>query len=382
MNYIDAARILIKKENPMSQLFSEMKLGPLVLPNRIIIAPMCQYSAEDGQATGWHTIHLGNLALSGAGMMILEATAVNPRGRISYADLGLWDDATEAALAKALAPVRKYSDMLIGVQLAHAGRKASTQKPWEGGAAIAPDAPNGWLTIAPSSVPFHDNAPLPEAAGEKDLQAISADFAAAAVRADRIGLDAIEIHGAHGYLLHQFLSPLCNKRSDQYGGSLENRMRLLLEVFEAVRLVFPKNKAVSVRISATDWVEGGWGLEQSLVLARELERRGCDAIHVSSGGASPLQQIPVAPCFQVPLARAVKKVVSMPVIAVGLITTAGQAENILAAGQADAVALARGILYDPRWPWHAAAELGASVVAAPQYLRSAPADARALLVQK
>lgn len=366
----------------MSQLFSEMKLGPLLLSNRIFIAPMCQYSADEGQATDWHTIHLGNLALSGAGMMVLEATAVNPRGRISYADLGLWDDATESALAKALAPARKYSDMLIGIQLAHAGRKASTQKPWEGGAAIAPGTPNGWRTIAPSSVAFHDNAPLPEAAGRKDLEDIIADFASAAARADRIGLDAIEIHGAHGYLLHQFLSPLSNKRDDRYGGSLENRMRLLLEVFDAVRLAFPKNKAVGVRISATDWVEGGWDLEQSLVLAKELERRGCEYIHVSSGGASPLQQIPVGPCFQVPLAQAVKKVVSMPVIAVGLITTAGQAENILAAGQADAVALARGILYDPRWPWHAAAELGASVVAAPQYLRSAPADAKTVLRQK
>jgi 2,4-dienoyl-CoA reductase-like NADH-dependent reductase (Old Yellow Enzyme family) len=343
---------------------------------------MCQYSADEGRATGWHTIHLGNLALSGAGMLILEATAVNPRGRISYADLGLWDDATEAALAKALEPVRKYSQMLIGVQLAHAGRKASTQKPWEGGEPIAPGAPNGWRTLAPSSVPFHDNAPLPEAAGEKDLETIIADFVAAAVRADRLGLDAVEIHGAHGYLLHQFLSPLSNKRDDRYGGSLENRMRLLLEVFDAVRLAFPKNKAVGVRISATDWVEGGWDLEQSLVLAQELERRGCDYIHVSSGGNSLLQQIPVAPCFQVPLAQAVKKVVSMPVIAVGLITTAEQAETILAAGDADAVALARGILYDPRWPWHAAAELGASVCAAPQYLRSAPANLKSLLVQK
>lgn len=366
----------------MSQLFSEMKLGPLLLTNRIIIAPMCQYSADQGQATDWHTIHLGNLALSGAGMMTLEATAVNPRGRISYADLGLWDDATESALAKVLAAVRRYSDIPICVQLAHAGRKASTQKPWEGGAAIAPDAPNGWRTVAPSSVAFTDNAPLPQAAEKKDLDAIIADFSAAAVRADRLGLDAIEIHGAHGYLLHQFLSPLANKRDDQYGGTLENRMRLLLEVFDAVRRVFPKNKAVGVRISATDWVEGGWDLEQSLVLAKELETRGCDFIHVSSGGASPLQQIPVGPGFQVPLAQAIKKVVSMPVIAVGLITTAGQAENILAAGQADAVALARGILYDPRWPWHAAAELGASIVAAPQYLRSAPADAKSLLRQK
>jgi 2,4-dienoyl-CoA reductase-like NADH-dependent reductase (Old Yellow Enzyme family) len=367
----------------MSKLFSEMKLGPLQLSNRIIIAPMCQYSADDGQATDWHTIHLGNLALSGAGLLILEATAVNPRGRISYADLGLWDDATEAALAKVLASVRKYSDMLICVQLAHAGRKASTQKPWDGGEVIAPGAPNGWRTIAPSSVAFHDNAPLPEAASEKDIEAIIADFVAAAVRADRIGIDAVEIHGAHGYLLHQFLSPLSNKREDRYGGSLENRMRLLLEVFAAVRRVFPKNKAVGVRISATDWVEGGWDLEQSIVLAKELERLGCDCIHVSSGGGSPLQQIPVGPCFQVPLAEGIKKAVSMPVIAVGLITTATEAESILAAGQADAVALARGILYDPRWPWHAAAELGASVPAAPQYLRSAPVgSARNLLVQE
>lgn len=356
----------------MSLLFSPLTLGQLELANRIIIAPMCQYSAENGQATDWHTIHLGSMALSGAGMLILEATAVLPNGRISYADLGLWDDKTEAALDKTLKSIRKYSNMPIAIQLAHAGRKASTRKPWEGGGTIAPDEHNGWQTIAPSAQAFNEGAVLPRVMTFDDIDELIAAFVSSAQRAERLGLDGIEIHAAHGYLLHQFLSSLSNQRTDKYGGSLENRLRLLLAVFDAIKAVISPKMVLGVRISATDWVEDGWDLAQSLVLAKALEARGCDFIHVSTGGLSSLQHIPVAEHFQVPFAEAIKAEVNMPVIAVGLITDANKAETILAQGQADAIALARTMLYDPHWPWHAAATLGATVKAPPQYLRSSP----------
>jgi len=356
----------------MSNLFSPLKLGKLVLTNRVIIAPMCQYSAEDGAATDWHTIHLGRLALSGAGMLILEATAVNPRGRISYGDLGLWDDRTERALAKSLSAVRKYSSMPIGIQLAHAGRKASTQKPWDGGQVIEPDQINGWVTIAPSALPFDNDGPIPDAATLEEIDGIVSDFIESAKRAERLGINAIELHAAHGYLLHQFLSPIANQRSDQYGGSLENRMRLLLEIVDGVKAAVSDQITLGVRISATDWVADGWDLDESRTLATVLQERGCQFIHVSTAGLSPLQEIPVAPGFQVPFATAIKQVVEIPVIAVGLITDAQEAENIIASDQADAVALARAILYSPHWVWHAAAELGEQVTAPPQYLRSSP----------
>ncbi len=364
----------------MSHLFSPLSLGPLSLSNRIVIAPMCQYSAEDGQASDWHTIHLGQLAQSGAGLLILEATAVLPEGRISWADLGLWDEATEAALGKVLASVRRWSKMPIGVQLAHAGRKASTARPWDGGRAIAPDQEHGWQVLAPSALPFLEGEPTPQALDAAGIDGVVEAFAAAARRSVRLGLDLIELHAAHGYLLHQFLSPLSNHRADEYGGSLENRMRLLLRVFDAVRAVAPAHVAVGVRISATDWVEGGWDVEQSIALAKALEARGSDFIHVSSGGLDPRQRIPVGPGYQVPLAEAIKTQVRTPVIAVGLITEATQAEAILAEGRADAIALARGILYDPRWPWHAAAALDAKVRAAPQYLRCAPHEVQRLFL--
>jgi 2,4-dienoyl-CoA reductase-like NADH-dependent reductase (Old Yellow Enzyme family) len=360
-------------------LFSPLNIGPLQLPNRIVIAPMCQYSADQGQATDWHLMHLGSLALSGAGLMILEATAVTPEGRISYADLGLWNDATEAALARVLQAVRRYSDIPIGIQLAHAGRKASTTKPWEqGGHAIAPDQPNGWQTLSASSESFYEGDPLPRTASKDDLDAIVAAFAAAARRADRLGLDAVEIHAAHGYLMHQFLSPLANHRDDEYGGSLDNRMRLLLRVVDAMRAALPGSRVLGARISATDWIEGGWDLEQSIVLSRALQAHGCNYIHVSSAGISPKQQIRVGPAYQVPFAAAIKQALSIPVIAVGLITDPHEAEAILATGKADAVALARAMLYDPRWPWHAAAALGDTVKPPPQYLRSAPREAKGL----
>jgi 2,4-dienoyl-CoA reductase-like NADH-dependent reductase (Old Yellow Enzyme family) len=362
----------------MSALFSPLEVGGLSLSNRIVIAPMCQYSAEDGCMTDWHVIHLGQLALSGAALLTIEATAVTPEGRISYGDTGLWSDANEEAMARVLASVRRWSEMPIAIQLGHAGRKASTEKPWFGGQQIAPGEPNGWQTVAPSPVPFLEGENPPLELDKEGLARIRQAFADAAERSARLGLAAVQLHGAHGYLLHQFLSPLSNRRTDEYGGSLENRMRFPLEVFDAVRAVFPADRPVTMRVSATDWVDGGWDVEQTVAFARALEQRGCAAIHVSSGGLDPRQQIPVGPSYQVPLARAVKRAVGIPVVAVGLITGFEQAEAIVGTGDADLVALARGILYDPRWPWHAAAHLGASVKAPPQYLRSQPRHYRDL----
>ena len=356
----------------MSRLFTPLEIGGLSLRNRVIIAPMCQYSAEDGSATDWHMIHLGHLALSGAGLLTIEATAVSPEGRITPGDLGLYSDANEAALERVLAAIRRHAAIPVAIQLGHAGRKASSEAPWDGGAQIRPDAPRGWLAVAPSALP-HGPAEAPPAALDRaGLDKVRADFVAAARRAARLGIEAVELHAAHGYLLHEFLSPLANARSDEYGGSLENRMRFPLEVFDAVRAAFPADRPAWVRVSATDWVEGGWDVESTIAFAEALKARGCAAIHVSSGGVSPRQQITLGPGYQVPFARAVKRAVGLPTIAVGLITEPEQAEGILAEGDADAVALARAILYDPRWPWHAAAALGAQVSAPKQYWRSQP----------
>lgn len=356
----------------MSALFSPLDIGGIQLANRIVIAPMCQYSAEDGCMSDWHLIHLGHLALSGAALLTIEATSVTPEGRITYGDVGLWSDANEEAIARVLASIRRWSEMPIAIQLGHAGRKASTDKPWFGGAQIGPDEPNGWQTVAPSAVPFAEGENPPVELDRSGLDRIRTAFVEAAERAARLDLAAVQLHGAHGYLLHQFLSPLSNRRTDEYGGSLENRMRFPLEVFDAVRAAFPPDKPVTMRVSATDWVAGGWDIEQTIEFARTLEARGCAAIHVSSGGLDPRQEIPVGPSYQVPLAREIKRAVTMPVIAVGLITDFQQAEAIVGTGDADLVALARGILYDPRWPWHAAAALGGRVAAPPQYLRSQP----------
>lgn len=360
------------------KLFNPMKVGNLALANRIVIAPMCQYSAVDGCMTDWHVIHLGHLALSGAALLTIEATAVEPQGRITYADVGLWDDATEAAMARVLASVRSYSKIPIAIQLAHAGRKASTEVPWKGGAQIGPGAEHGWQPVAPSARPFNPADGVPRALDRDGLARVREAFAAAAIRAARLGIEAVQIHGAHGYLLHQFLSPLSNLRTDEYGGSLENRMRFPLEVFAAVRQAFPAEKPVTMRVSGTDWVDGGWDIAQTLEFARALEARGCAAIHVSSGGIDPRQVIPLGPSYQVPLARALKQSINGPVIAVGLITDYAQAEAIIGTGDADIIALARAILYDPRWPWHAAAHLGAHVRAPEQYLRCQPQQHRGL----
>jgi 2,4-dienoyl-CoA reductase-like NADH-dependent reductase (Old Yellow Enzyme family) len=361
-----------------SQLFSPLRIGDLELANRIVIAPMCQYSAVNGCMTDWHLIHLGHLALSGAALLTIEATAVLPEGRISYADVGLWSDETEGAIARTLESVRRWSDMPIAIQLAHAGRKASGDVPWKGGAQLSPTSPMGWQTEAPSSIRFAADSYPPVALDRAGLRRVRDAFAESARRAARLELDAVQLHAAHGYLLHEFLSPLSNDRSDEYGGSLENRMRFPLEVFDAVREAFPSNRAVSVRVSGTDWAEGGWDIEQTIAFAQALEARGCTVIHVSSGGLTPAQKIPVGPGYQVPLAREVKRATSMAVVAVGLITEYEQAEAIVATGDADLIGLARAILYDPRWPWHAAAALGARVKAPPQYLRSQPRQYREL----
>lgn len=358
-------------------LFEPTRVRGLTLANRIVIAPMCQYSARDGLMNDWHLIHLGQLALSGAALLTIEATAVSPEGRITWADVGLWDDATEGALAHTLEGLRRWSDMPIAVQLAHAGRKASSQVPWAGGHSLPASDANGWTTVAPSAVPVAPDAQVPAALDRDGLTRIRDAFAQSARRALRAGVDAIQIHAAHGYLLHQFLSPLTNRREDEYGGSLENRMRFPLEVFEAVRAAAP-DVVVSVRISATDWIEGGWDLGQSMEFSKRLEAAGSDAIHVSSGGLDVSQRIPVGPGYQVPLARGIKAAVRVPVVAVGLITGYEQAETIIAAGDADFIALARTALYDPRWPWHAAAALGGQVRAPKQYLRSQPSQFKQL----
>ncbi|MDF2779029.1 MAG: oxidoreductase [Enterobacteriaceae bacterium] len=357
---------------PQPTLFTPLRIRNLEIENRIVIAPMCQYSAEEGCMTDWHMMHLGQLAQSGAGLLTIEATAVSPEGRITFADVGLYDDKSEAAMARVLDAIRKWSDMPIAIQLAHAGRKASTYKPWDQQGQIPPDQQGGWQTLAPSAVPYTTGYTLPTALDSAGLDEVRTQFANAAKRAARLGIDLIQIHAAHGYLLHQFLSPLSNQRTDEYGGSLENRARFPLEIFDVVREAFPTEKAISVRISATDWVEGGFNIEEAVAFAKMLEARGVDAIHVSSGGLHPDQKIDVYPGYQVPLARAVKSAVTIPVVAVGLITEAQHAESIVASGDADIIGIARTALYDPRWPWHAAATLGAQVRAASQYLRCQP----------
>jgi 2,4-dienoyl-CoA reductase-like NADH-dependent reductase (Old Yellow Enzyme family) len=355
----------------MSALFTSSKLGTLELPNRIVVSPMCQYCAIDGQANSWHLAHLGGLAQSGAGMLIVEATAVEPAGRITPGCLGLWDDATEAALRPVVSMVRENSGIALAMQIAHAGRKASSAVPWEGGGLID-SRDGGWVTYGPSAVPQKDGEAAPVSLDAGGLVRIRQLFVDTARRAARLGFDALELHAAHGYLLHEFLSPISNQRTDGYGGSLQNRMRYVLEVYDAVREVFPAEKPVGVKISATDWVEGGWDIEQSVALSDALKSRGVAWITASSGGISPLQKIVAGPGYQVPFAERIKAETGVTTIAVGLITEPRQAEAIIGDGKADFVAIARGMLYDPRWAWHAAAELGGVVKAAPQYWRAPP----------
>jgi 2,4-dienoyl-CoA reductase-like NADH-dependent reductase (Old Yellow Enzyme family) len=361
----------------MSALFSPIALRGLTLANRIMVAPMCQYSAIDGEANDWHFTHINSLALSGAAMFCIEATAVEAIGRITPGCLGLWHDATEAALKPILASVRKHSKAAVAMQLAHAGRKGSSHTPWDGGQQI-PVAQGGWRAEGPSALPHKEGEAPPLALDAAGLKRIVDAFVATAKRAERLGIDALELHCAHGYLLHQFLSPVSNRRTDQYGGSLENRLRFPLEVFDAVRAAFPANKPVGIKVSSTDWVDGGWDIAQTIELAKQLKKRGVDWVDASSGGASPLQKIPLGPGYQVQFAEAIKQATGVNTIAVGLITEAKQAEDIVASGKADMVALARGMLYDPRWGWHAAAQLGGHVSAPPAYWRAPPHEQKDL----
>jgi 2,4-dienoyl-CoA reductase-like NADH-dependent reductase (Old Yellow Enzyme family) len=362
----------------MSRLFEPITLRGLTLPNRIMVSPMCQYSAVDGSATDWHVAHLGSLALSGAGLLCVEATAVTAEGRITPGDLGLYSDDNERALARVVATIRAAAPIKLAIQLGHAGRKASSHAPWDGGK-LVPAGQGGWLPVAPSAVPHADGEPAPRAFAPDELPRLREAFADAARRAARLGFDAIELHCAHGYLLHQFLSPISNRRDDTYGGSLANRMRFPLEAFDAVRAAFPADRPVGVRVSATDWLEGSasesWTVESTVEFGRALKERGCDWLDVSSGGISPRQKITPGPGYQVPFAEIVRTETGLPTIAVGLITEPRQAEAILEAGRADMVALARAFLYDPRWPWHAAAALGGQVDGPRQYWRSLPREA-------
>jgi len=362
----------------MSLLFSSYTLssprGTLELANRIVVAPMCQYSANNGEATDWHLMHWGNLLNSGAALFIIEATGVSPEARITPACLGLWDDRTEAALkdkltrARALAPATP-----VFIQLAHAGRKASSATPWDGGQLLSTDQ-GGWETLAPSAIAQLEGERLPHELTKEELKKLIDDFVMAAQRADRIGLDGVELHSAHGYLLHQFLSPIANQRKDEYGGSFENRIRFPLELFAAVRAAY--KGVLGIRISASDWIEGGWTHDDTAEFANHLKPLGCNFVHISSGGISPKQKISLGPKYQVPFAKIVKDKTGLPTMTVGLITDPHEAEAILQAGDADLIAMARAFLYKPRWGWEAAAALEGQVMANERYWRCLPREAQ------
>ena len=351
-----------------SQLFSPLALRGLTLRNRIAVSPMCQYSCEDGLAEDWHLVHLGSRAVGGAALVMVEATAVSPEGRISPWDSGMWSD-VHAAVFQRLVRFVKDHGSVPAIQLAHAGRKASTDKPWRGGKAVRPEA-GGWQPVAPTAEAFAEGYPVPREMTEDDIDAVVGQFRDAARRSLDAGFEVAEVHMAHGYLVHEFLSPLTNKRTDEYGGSLANRMRLALRVARAVRDVWPDGWPVFARVSCTDWVEGGWDLPQSIDLSRRLRESGIDLIDCSSGGGVPYAKIELRPGYQVPFAEAIRREAKIPTGAVGLITEARQAEQIVATGQADAVLLARALLRDPYWPLHAAQELGAEVEWPLQYARA------------
>jgi len=355
-----------------SKLFSPFTLRGLELSNRIVVAPMCQYSANDGTVGDWHLMHLGHLALAGPGLLIIEATGVSPTARITPACTGLYSDENEAAFARVIAFCRDISASPIGIQLNHAGRKGSTRSPWLDGGPLT-EAEGAWIPDAPSAIPYLQHWESPAALDADGLDSVRNAFVQAARRATRLGLDLVELHVAHGYLLHQFLSPLSNTRDDRYGGDLEGRMRFPLEVFDAVRAVFPADRPLTVRLSATDWFEGGWDLAQSVVFAQALKARGCDLIHVTSGGLVQEQKIVTGPGYQTGFAAEIRRQADMPVMAVGEITSPVQAETIVRTGEADLVAMARGVLWDPRWVWKAALECGAEIELPPPYARCNPA---------
>jgi 2,4-dienoyl-CoA reductase-like NADH-dependent reductase (Old Yellow Enzyme family) len=356
---------------PVSRLFTPITLGGITLANRVAVSPMCQYSAERGSATDWHLQHLGGLSMSGAALLVLEATAVEPEGRITPRCLGLYSDANEAALSRVVSLCRHWGTAKLGIQLAHAGRKASVRVPWEGSAPLR-SGEGAWRTVGPSALPFDEDWSAPQALDDAGLARIRDAFVAAAKRADRLGFDLVELHGAHGYLLHSFVSPVSNHRDDRYGGSLVNRMRFPLEVAAAVRAVWPRGKALGMRITGSDWLPGALTPDDAGVFANGLHKLGFDYVCVSSGGISPQAPVTVAPGYQLPFADAVKKASRIAVQSVGMIVDPHQAEAVVAAGLADCVALARGFLNDPRWAWHAADQLGAEVSCPQQYLRARP----------
>lgn len=347
-------------------LFSPIALRGMEFDNRVVVSPMCQYSSQDGNANDWHVVNLGHFALSGPALAFFEATAVSPEARITDRDLGLYSDSNQEAMARVVHFVRRWAKSRIGVQLAHAGRKASTLPPWEGGNAATGE--RAYETVAPSAIPYAPDWHTPKALDEAGIKKIVDDFTRAAKRARELGLDVVELHFAHGYLGHQFLSPLTNQRDDRYGGSLENRMRFPLELFDAVRAVWD-DKPLGTRISATDWAEGGWDVAQSIALVNELKKRGCDFVDVSSGGLVAHQKISIGPGYQVPFAAEIKRATGMPTMSVGMITDPEQAEAILRSGDADFIELARGFIRNPNWTWDAADALGGESFVPPQYQR-------------
>ena len=349
-------------------LFDTPTIGDVTFRNRIVVSPMCEYSAADGVPNDWHLVHLGSRAVGGAGLVFTEATAVSPEGRISPGDTGLWNDAQRDAWAR-IAGFVGAQGAVPGIQLAHAGRKGSTEAPWRGGKALASND-GAWTPVAPSAIAFDDDDPMPHALDAEGIAKVLADFRAAAARADAAGFRVIEIHAAHGYLLHEFLSPLSNHRSDDYGGSLENRTRIVREVVAAVRDAWPAPKPLFVRVSATDWAPGGWDIDECVELARMLKRDGVDVIDCSSGGTVPRPSIPVAPGYQVPFAARIRHEADIATAAVGLITGAKQAQAILESGDADFIVMARELLRDPYFPRRASKELGVSIMPPVQYERA------------
>ena len=352
-------------------LFTPFTLRELTLANRIVVSPMCQYSARDGNATDWHMQHLGSLAVSNAGLLMIEATAVEPEGRITPGDLGLYNDDNEAALDRVVRACRSFANTFLGIQIAHAGRKGSAQVPWKGGRPLKPEE-GAWETVAPSPIPFAEGWPTPRALDRSGLARVRDAFAATTRRADRLGLDVAEMHAAHGYLLHEFLSPLSNRREDEYGGSRDNRMRFPLEVAAAMRKAWPMARPLGARITGTDWRDDGLQVGDAVAFAQELKAIGFDYVDVSSGGIVPNAPIKVGPAYQAPLAARVRAWAAIPTRAVGLIVEPHQADGIIRNGEADMVALARSFLYDPRWVWHAAEALGVKIEYPPPYDRASP----------
>jgi 2,4-dienoyl-CoA reductase-like NADH-dependent reductase (Old Yellow Enzyme family) len=354
-----------------SALFTPIAMRGLTIPNRIAVSPMCQYNSNDGSATDWHLLQIGQFVLGGFGLIIAEMTDINPIGRITYKCAGLYSDDNEKALKRVIDFARQYGASKHGLQLGHAGRKGSTKPPGQGGTPLGKEE-GAWETLAPSAIPYDPTWHVPRAMTKDEMKATLADYLASVKRAERVGYDLLELHAAHGYLLHQFLSPLSNQRTDEYGGSVEKRMRYPLEVFQAIRAAWPADKPLGIRVSAVDWVDGGTTIEDTVKFAKELKALGCDYMDVSSGQLDSRQKIPFAPAFNVPFAERVKKESGLATMSVGLITGAREAEEIVSSGKADMVALGRAAMYDPRWPIHAAMELGVEPPFVPRMMPAHP----------